>query len=191
MEYLIAIVLVYLYAAIPFSLLIGFAYGVDIRKTGSGNIGGTNLSRSCGKKSFIAAFILDGSKGVMAMVIAAILGLNPVLLFPFAILGHSYSVFIKFKGGKGVATSFGFAFAYAPIPAIIAIITFLIVLKISKFVSLSSIIGVIAFTIVAQFYFTEPLPKLLSVVMAVVMIFLHRTNVKRIFKGEENKVTWI
>lgn len=191
MDYIIPIILLYLYSSIPFSLLLGFAYGVDIRKTGSGNIGGTNLSRSCGKRSFIYSFILDGSKGVMAIVIATIFGVNPLILFPFAILGHSFSVFIKFKGGKGVATSFGFALAYAPIPAIFAIVIFIITLKITKFVSLSSIIGTAVFVIITFIHYDEIFPKLLALGILIVMIYLHRANLKRIYKGQENKVTWI
>lgn len=191
MEYIIPMLLMYLYASIPFSLLIGFCYGVDIRTVGSGNIGGTNLSRACGKRSFIYAFILDGSKGVMALVIANMFGVSPLLLFPFAILGHSFSIYIKFKGGKGVATSFGFAVAYAPIAAICAILIFLLVLKITKFVSLSSIISCGVFAIIVFLYFDDVAPKILAVLIFLVMTFLHRSNLKRIYRGEENKVTWI
>lgn len=192
MDLLIAIILMYFYAAIPFSLLVGLlVYKTDIRKLGSGNVGGSNLGRACGKPAFIYGFILDGSKGVMAVVLGNLFSVNPIILLFFALIGHSFSIFIKFKGGKGVATAFGFVLAYSTIGALIAITAFLICLKISKYVSLSSLVGIATYLVYAiivgkPLYYTI----LIAVVLALIS-WSHRENLKRIKNKTENKITWM
>jgi len=189
-EILLAATMVYIYASIPFSLIIGLTKGVDIRTIGSGNIGGSNLGRACGKKAFTMSLILDGSKGMFAVLIASFIGINPLLLFGFAILGHSYSIFIKFKGGKGVATSFGFVLAFTFIEAMFAITIFLIVLKLTKFVSVSSILAMCSYTIIACIYL--PLSFcLFAFIILLVAIYMHRANLIRVYNNEENKITWM
>ena len=189
-EILLAIIIVYLYGSIPFSLLIGKAHGVDIRNVGSGNIGGSNLGRACGKKAFTLSLILDGSKGMFAVLVAFILGISPLILFAPAVLGHSYSIFIHFKGGKGVATSFGFVLASTFVPAMLAITVFLIILKITKFVSISSIFAMCFYTIIACLVLPiEYCFFALLILMAT--IYLHKTNLKRVYNNEENKITWM
>lgn len=188
--YLIAIIIIYLYASIPFALMIGKYYGVDIRTVGSGNIGGSNLGRHCGPKAFVLTFILDMSKGALCVLLANLLHLNSLVLFPFAILGHAFSIFIKFKGGKGIATCFGFALAYAFWPAIIAIIAFLIILKISKYVSLSAILAIFVFDLVMLLE-KNYIMALFVFLINLGIIYLHRENIKRIINGTERKISWM
>ncbi len=187
-----AVILAYIYAAIPFSLLVGlFLYNTDIRKIGSGNVGGTNLGRACGKKAFTLGFILDGSKGVIAVILGNIFGVNPIALLFIALLGHSFSIFIKFKGGKGVATAFGFVLAYTTIGALIAITGFLICLKISKYVSLSSLVGIGVYLIYSIISEQNILYILIITIVLVLITYAHRENLKRIKNKTENKITWM
>lgn len=181
---------IYLYASIPFSLLIGFLFGKDIRNEGSGNVGGTNLGRTCGSKAFALGFIMDLSKGALAVLVAGSLGFNPLLAGVIAILGHTFSIFLNFKGGKGVATAFGFVLAYSFAGAIFAITVFLIVLKISKYVSLSSIIAIFAYFVYTIFFQTTFYSIAIFIVFCFVT-FLHRENIKRIKAGTERKITWM
>lgn len=188
--YIGAILFAYLYGSIPFSLLLAKSKGIDLRTFGSGNLGGSNLGRACGTKYFIIAFVLDMSKGAICVWISNYLGLNPLIVFPFAVLGHAFSIYIKFKGGKGIATCFGFALAYSFWPAIIAIISFLIFLKIWKYVSLAAILAIYVFVIVML------LEK--NYIMAIFVffinlgvIYLHRANLKRIKDGTERKISWM
>lgn len=190
LKYFIIITCVYLYSSIPFSLLVGFMFKKDIRKEGSGNVGGSNLGRTCGTKAFILGFILDLSKGALAVFVANIFGISPLLAALFAILGHTFPIFLHFKGGKGVATAFGFVLAYSFWGAIFAITIFLIVLKISKYVSLSSIIAIFSYFLYSLFF--EPI--LYSAVMLLIFIFvtyLHRENIANIKAGTERKITWM
>ncbi len=187
---IIIIACIYLYASIPFSLLVGFMYGKDIRKEGSGNVGGTNLGRTCGKQAFILGFILDFSKGALAVIFANAFGFNLLLAGLIAILGHTFPIFLGFKGGKGVSTAFGFVCAYSFWGAMFAITVFLLVLKFSKYVSLSSVLAIFAY-----FLYTIPFqPAFYSIAIFVIFCFvtyLHRENIKRIKSGDERKITWM
>lgn len=183
-------VCIYLYASIPFSLLVGFMFGKDIRKEGSGNVGGSNLGRTCGKKAFIIGFLLDFSKGALAVFTATAFGLNPLLAGLIAILGHTFSIFLNFKGGKGVATAFGFVCAYSFWGAMFAITIFLIVLKLSKYVSLSSIVAIFAY-FVYTIFFQDGLYSLAIFTIFAFVTYLHRTNIQRIKDGTERKITWM
>ncbi len=189
-KYIIAIILIYLYASIPFAFLIAKSKNIDLRTFGSGNIGGSNLGRACGPKAFALTFVLDMSKGALTVLIAHYFHLNVYILFPFALLGHAFSIFLKFKGGKGIATCFGFALAYQFIPAIIAIISFLIILKITKYVSLSSILAILVFVIVVLLKH-DYLLAFFTFIMDILVVILHKDNIKRIINGTERKITWM
>ncbi len=188
--YLIVCLGCYLYGSIPFALLIAKHHGVDLLNFGSGNIGGSNLGRATGKKSFILCFILDMSKGAIAVLVSKYLGLNPLIVFPFAVLGHAFSIFIKFKGGKGIATCFGFALTYNFIFALIAITSFLIILKISKYVSLSSILAIFVYAALLLMI-KDYVGSIFVIVINLAVIYLHRSNIKRIINGTERKITWM
>ncbi|MGL4589727.1 MAG: glycerol-3-phosphate 1-O-acyltransferase PlsY [Mycoplasmatales bacterium] len=189
-ETILAIILAYLYGAIPFCLLIGFYYKKDIRVEGSKNVGGSNLGRICGKKAFILGFTADMTKGAVVCLVGYTFGIEPLILLPVAIIGHSFSIFIKFKGGKGISTGFGFVLVYAPIGALFAISIFLISLYLSKYVSLSSILGVTAFFIYTLFYM-QFFVSIVAFLIFVFVVYAHRENIKRIKNKTESKISWM
>lgn len=185
----------YLLGAVPFSLIIGkLFYKVDIREHGSGNVGSTNTFRVLGKKAGIAVLILDILKGFIPVLSATLMTLDVnvhVLLFGLiATLGHVFPVFLKFKGGKAVATSSGAVLAYNPIVFIILVLLFLITLKISKFVSLSSIVAAVSFLIISLILW-DSLLIVIAVIIFIVIIVRHISNIKRIINGTESKITFM
>ena len=156
---LILIPIAYLVGSIPFGLIVGLAKGVDPRKGGSGNIGATNVARLLGKKWFFVVFTLDMCKSLVPMLIGSAIAhrvpevqrdrtiyLLWLLVGFAAVLGHMFSLFLKFKGGKGVATSAGVMLGlwpYFTLPGAIAIIVFLIVFFVWRYISLGSIVGAV------------------------------------------------
>ena len=158
MNFIILIIGSYLLGSLPFAMIIAKCHGKDLRNIGSGNIGATNLARACGKKWGYFCFILDVAKGMVPMLIGKILITNqtPSVFFLWlavgfaAVTGHIFPVYLKFNGGKGVATSFGVALGLWPYYSICAVFTFIIwvtVVLITRYVSLASIIGVVVFPI--------------------------------------------
>lgn len=191
MKYLIAIAIVYLYSSIPFSYLIGkYIYKKDISKLGSKNIGGSNLGRTCGNQAFVLGFIMDASKGALVVPLATLFSINVLVLAPFALLGHSLSIFMKFKGGKGVATACGFVLAYTFWGAVFALSIFVIVLYLKKYVSLASLVAIGAYLIYA-IIFQNKIYVFLIIILYLCIIYLHRLNIRRIINGTERKITWM
>jgi acyl phosphate:glycerol-3-phosphate acyltransferase len=185
----------YLLGSIPFGLLIAkIFYGVDIRQRGSGNPGATNVWRNLGRNPGIATLTLDIVKGVIPVVVAK-------QLFPYddalhvlcglaAIIGHNWSVFLKMKGGKGVATSAGVFLGLIPKHAAIAILVFLIVFFISKHVSVGSMAGAVAL-LVSSFIFQTPVGLRVVIVIAATLVLIkHVPNMKRLAAGTEPKVNF-
>ena len=206
---LIRIVIIsYLIGSIPFGFIIGkFLYKKDIRDFGSKNIGATNVFRTLGVFSGVLALLLDALKGFISVyLIPALNGVNLstpdctfasssngiVLIYVLSglasIIGHNWTIFLGFKGGKGVATSIGVALALAPKEAGVAFAAFVLLVLITRYVSVGSIIGSILF-LISMFVFKEPLPLLIFGGLACVMIIIrHQTNIKRLMNGTENKV---
>ena len=212
----ILIIAAYLLGSIPFGLLISIAHGTDLRKIGSGNIGATNVARALGRKWAYACFALDVLKGMLPML-AAIRLISPgaaelpsgriVLLWLWlavgcaAVLGHIFPVYLKFKGGKGVATSFGVALGlwpYFTLPAAAALLVWAATVLVSRYVSLASLIASIAFPLVllAAIILVPPwslaeLWPLLVVATAipVMVIVRHRDNIKRLAAGTESRIS--
>lgn len=188
----IIILLAYLIGSIPFALVIGKGfYKTDVRKHGSGNLGATNTFRTLGKKAGIIVLIGDIAKGSLAVCLPLMMNSYLHMLVPgfIAILGHSYPVFAKFKGGKSVATAAGVFLAFSPLAFILGILAFLISLKISKYVSLSSPIGALV-AFLASIYVGD---VVLIVFAAIIFIFItwkHIKNFKRIKLGTEPKVNF-
>lgn len=188
----IIILLAYLIGSIPFALVIGKGfYKTDVRKHGSGNLGATNTFRTLGKKAGIIVLIGDIGKGSLAVCLPLMMNSHLHMLVPgfIAILGHSYPVFAKFKGGKSVATAAGVFLAFSPLAFILGILAFLISLKISKYVSLSSPIGALV-AFLASIYVGD---VVLIVFAAIIFIFItwkHIKNFKRIKLGTEPKVNF-
>jgi glycerol-3-phosphate acyltransferase PlsY len=190
---IILLVLSYLLGSTPFSLLIGlWFYKIDLRQHGSGNIGTTNTFRILGKKAGIVVLLLDMFKGALPVVAAMLLNVDMHIFIPglVAAIGHVYSIFLKFRGGKAVATSAGAVLAYNPLLFIMLLAAFLITLKLSKYVSLSSIVSAVLFFILSL-AFRDPLLIAFSFIIAVVIVVRHISNIKRIIDGTESKITFM
>lgn len=183
----------YLLGSIPFGLLIVKAWkGIDIRKYGSGNIGATNVLRAAGRGPAAVVFLADVSKGLAPVLVAQRLfpgtAWMAVAAGMLAMIGHTLSVFLKFRGGKGVATGLGIFIGLAPPAAGIAFAVWLIVLGIARYVSLASMIGAICVPIV-MFTLGTPLSyKGFAILAALFVIIKHRTNISRLLQGKEPKI---
>lgn len=185
--------LAYLLGSVPFGLLISKAKGVDIRKQGSGNIGATNVLRCLGKPLGITCFVLDALKGYLPAALFPVIGkVDPtfgILFGTAAILGHNFPVFLNFKGGKGVATSAGVLLGVAPLAVAIGVLTWVIVFKISGYVSLGSIIAALVVVITGWVRAGKD-GKTVAVALTLLgalTIWRHRDNIKRLTAGTENK----
>jgi len=192
----------YFLAAVPFGFILAKVFaGVDVRKEGSGNIGATNVLRvlkekapKLAKKLTIATFALDALKGAVILLIAMALGAEPAVLWLIAVLsvlGHCFSPFLAFEGGKGVATGFGVLLVLQPIPAVIAIAVWLVAGKVLKISSLSSLIGLVALLIAS--YVIHPQVEGILVhtpiwIIAFIIFYKHIPNIMRIIKKEEAQV---
>ena len=191
---IIIIILSYLLGAIPFALIIGkLGYRVDVREHGSGNLGTTNTFRVLGKKAGILVLLGDMGKGLVAALLPLLFGSEMSLLLAGipAVIGHSYPVFAKFKGGKSVATSGGVLLAAFPWFFFVVVGTFIVTLLISRMVSLSSMAAAAVGLVTATTYSVltkDWLPLIVIVPLALFIIIKHRTNWQRIRAGKEPKV---
>lgn len=180
----------YLLGSIPFALVVGkLGYKIDIREHGSGNLGATNTFRVLGKKAGIIVTLSDILKGTVAVLLPLLVDteINQLIIGLFAVAGHTYPVFAKFKGGKAVATSGGIFLGVYPLLFIIMLLTFLVNLYITKYVSLSSMItGVIS--VIVAFFFNDILLIAIVLVVTIFVFYRHRENIKRIRDGTEPKI---
>ncbi len=189
----------YLLGSIPFALVIGKVfYQTDVRNHGSGNLGGTNTGRVLGKKAGLAVILCDVLKVVLAVGIVAYFDKAASIWAGLAAaFGHCYPIFANFKGGKAVATMFGFLlstaiFTFSNITyVLIPFLTFIILLKISKMVSLSSICAAAISSIYIQFMQTNIQISIASWLLTILVIYRHRSNIKHIIEGTERKITWM
>lgn len=186
------LIIAYLLGAIPFGYLIGKWKGLDIRQKGSGNIGATNVARVLGKQYGIAVFVLDFLKGFIPTYIAVRwFGLDNWMVTWVglaAVLGHMFTPFLGFKGGKGVATSAGVLFGISPLLGLVTLAIWFVVYKLSGYVSLGSIIA--AFTAIflgGMFAFPKNVLFLIGIV-AVLILIKHKSNVERLIEGRELRV---
>ena len=190
----------YLLGSIPFGLLAARLKGVDIRQHGSGNIGATNVWRVCGWRCGLPVFVLDVLKGVAAVWLSRWLAVrfsgNPawtgIAGAMACVLGHSFPVWLGFKGGKGVATSLGVFLGLMPLPSFIALLLWILLFKMTGYVSLASIIAAVALPAAAlTMQFTQhgygwPVSGF-AVVAGLLVILRHRTNIARLRAGTENR----
>jgi glycerol-3-phosphate acyltransferase PlsY len=196
-------VLAYLLGSIPFGyLIVRWQKGVDVRDTGSGSTGATNVMRNLGIVGFVATFILDVGKGTAAVLLASRLTSGDARWFPLsgdprwiaaasvaAILGHCFPVWLKFHGGKGVATGVGVFIALAPAQVALVLVIFALVVAIWRYISLGSIIATAAFPLLVYFMKHPPLPIVLGAAgSALIIIAMHHANIGRLLRGTENKV---
>lgn len=183
-----SLLLAFFIGSIPSGFIIGLLHGKDIRKLGSGNIGATNVTRFLGKKAGILTLILDVLKGIIAIKLFENLPESNVYLLGLAaICGHCFSPFLKFQGGKGVATSLGVFLYLSPYQDLTILIVFLISLKLTNYVSLSSILAAIALP--TSIYIANYNVELfqVSLVVSALVIYKHKENIQRILNGTENK----
>ncbi len=187
-------VLAYLIGSIPTGyLIVKIKTGKDIREVGSGSTGATNVKRVLGKKWFFIVMILDAIKGALPVILAKILtddiyGINAVLASIFVIIGHSKPIFLQFRGGKSVASGVGTILALNWMVGLIIALVWGVVTYISKYVSLGSIVA-LAISPILMYYFKNPIGYVIYCAIAMIyIIYLHRQNIVRLIKGEENKV---
>jgi len=184
----------YLLGSLPFGYLVARAHGVDIFKVGSGNPGATNVKRVLGAKAGNTVFALDAVKGA----VAAAWPLLPFLNAPdtrmmglvgviFAVLGHSFSMFTKFKGGKGVATAAGGLVVLIPVSSLIGAAVWIITFFVTRYVSLGSVLAAAAVP-TASWLLRNPLPlNVVATALGLFVIIRHRENIKRLCKGTESR----
>lgn len=196
---ILLILLGYLYGSIPFALVIGKVfYNTDVRESGSGNLGGTNAGRVLGKKAGISVIILDALKAVVIFYLSNYLSLkfnlNPDIKYIAGlacIFGHCYPIFAEFRGGKAVSTSLGYFLCIEPLYAVVAIVVFLLVLKISKYVSLSSISTALIVLCITPFLAVSVTAKICTLLAVILLVYRHKDNIKRIRNHTESKIQWM
>lgn len=201
--YIIVAIIAYLLGSISFSVIFSKKMaGFDVRQKGSGNAGTTNVLRSVGKKAAAITLICDILKGVVAILIAYLVGkivkdLNNSLLVQIAgiavIIGHTFPIFFGFKGGKGIATSLGVLLVTNWNIGLICLIFALVLMILTRIVSLGSIAAAILFPVLVMFmpsnaYIVEGNYIVYAIILAVLVVFNHRANVKRLLNGTENKL---
>jgi len=193
---LLSTLIAYLLGSVPFGyLIVRWQKGVDVRTTGSGSIGATNVMRSLGPVGFAATFVLDVGKGLAAVLLAAKIARNDpgcvAVAATVAILGHCFPIWLRFRGGKGVATGVGVFVALAPLQLVLVLLIFAVVVGIWRYVSLGSIVASAAFPILVYFLNQPPSPKPIvagAAVGAVIIIAQHHSNIRRLLKGTENRL---
>jgi acyl phosphate:glycerol-3-phosphate acyltransferase len=180
----------YLIGSVPFGVLLARAQHIDIRAQGSGNIGATNVARVLGKKAGLITLIGDLLKGLLVVLGAGLHYEKPILIALAGLmvfLGHLYSIFLKFKGGKGVATSLGLFSYIMPWATLGAVVVFSACLRISGFVSLGSVMAAISLPLFA-IYFKLPLPYIyLAVIVGLFTLQKHYDNILRLIEGTEER----
>jgi glycerol-3-phosphate acyltransferase PlsY len=194
MEFL-ALVVCYLLGAIPFGVIVGkVTRGIDIRDFGSGNIGFSNVLRTLGFGPGLAVFFLDTGKGLAAIELCRWLGMNEYLVVTggiLSILGHSFSIFLRFQGGRAVATSLGVMAGLTPIIAGIAFITWVALVGLTRYISIASIIAAVSVPTM-MFFWKDPKVPLpyqeIAVIAATLIVVKHRSNMKRLLNGTETKI---
>ena len=194
------LLLSYLIGSFPTSYLAGKIFkGIDIRNFGSGNVGATNAVRVLGAKIGVPVLLIDILKGfLLIFLVNHFYHPNSIYLIGLgiaAILGHIFTIFLKFKGGKGVATSAGVFFALTPLALTIALVCFILVVIKTKYVSLGSILAAITLflselIINFQNNFSNKYELILTALIALTIIYTHRANIKRLRKGVENKISF-
>lgn len=202
--YIVIAVIAYLIGSINFSVIISKKIaGFDVREKGSGNAGSTNVLRTVGKKAAALTLVCDILKGVVAILLAKVVGniwkdLDGALLVQlagiFSIVGHTFPVFFKFKGGKGVATSLGVLLITNWQIGLICLVFALVLMVLTRMVSVGSIGAAILYPVltifISQNYIVPGSYIISSIILAVLVVFNHRSNVKRLLTGTENKISF-
>lgn len=200
-DIILAVIIGYLLGSIPFALVIGkLFFKTDVREHGSGNLGGSNAGRILGPKVGASVIILDVLKVTFAIFITSHFQYSEMasIWAGFAAaFGHCYPIFAGFKGGKAVATMFGFLLGISiftfqdALMLVVPLVAFVIVLLAGKMVSLASMVAAITSSIYIFIDSPADSTRIASILLTILLIYRHRSNVQRILKGEENKVSWL
>lgn len=200
MRSILVVLCAYLIGSIPFGyLIVRLRHGADIRETGSGGTGATNVTRRAGRLAGVLTLLLDGAKGIAAVLIAKsfgsaedaawIVGVAAIA----ALVGHIFPIWLKFRGGKGVATGLGVMAVLAPIPTLVAMVAFVITFMLTRYVSLSSMVAAMVLPIAVFSYHglirpsDDPGTLLAALIGAVLIVWAHRANIDRLRTGTETK----
>ena len=200
--YIIVSIIAYLLGSISFSVIFSKKIGgFDVRTKGSGNAGSTNVLRTVGKKAAVLTLLCDCLKGVVAVLVAVIAGniaksVDSALLVQlagiFVVVGHSFPIFFKFKGGKGVATSLGVILIINWRIGLICLVFALLLMILTKFVSLGSVAAAILFPVLTIFIHSNYIVSgnyiIFGIILALFVIYNHRSNINRLLEGKENKI---
>ncbi|MCL5967000.1 MAG: glycerol-3-phosphate 1-O-acyltransferase PlsY [Deltaproteobacteria bacterium] len=185
----------YFLGSVPFGILVArlFDRTINLREIGSGNIGATNVARAAGKGAGILTLLLDAGKGIFVMTLAQMLALGRVDLWlalagAAVFLGHVFSIYLHFKGGKGVATALGVVLFLSPVTAFILAVLFGIVVYLTRYVSLGSLCAAAALPVLMALLASSRHSVTLSLLMTFLLVYTHRENIRRLFSGEEHKL---
>lgn len=190
MELALTIIVSYLIGNLSPSYLLGkLAKNIDIREHGSGNAGATNVLRVMGKKFAALTFVVDALKGVLAVVVVRYFFGEDYAMFAgvFVVAGHNWPFILKFKGGKGVATSIGLILVIHPFYGLVAMLIGIVTILKTKIVSLGSMVGMISFAVLVLFFSRDY--AIFAVVLAIMSLFRHKQNIHRLIRGEEKIIS--
>jgi len=192
MKSIILLIAAYLIGSIPTAyLVVKLIKGVDIRTVGSGNVGATNAGRVLEFYGFLLVFIIDMLKGFLPVYLTKLFFGDTLFLYIVAlctILGHTFTIFLNFKGGKGVATGVGVYLALSPLNLLYAFIAFILMVGIFRMVSLGSIVGAIVLSATMWLGEQSIILKIFTTLLAIFVIYKHKENIKRIINGTEKKI---
>ena len=190
LEELLALAIGYLFGSVPFAYLLSRRRGIDLRRVGSGNVGASNVLRTSGVRSAVLAMCLDGVKGALAVFVAARLTTGatvPVMAGVASVIGHVYPVWLRFRGGKGVATAAGVFAVLAPVALLASVGVFVLGVWVTRFISVGSLAGTLALTALTIAH-ENPLIPIGAAVSSAVIVYRHRANVVRLRAGTERRV---
>lgn len=185
------ILIAYFIGSIPFGVLVAKARGIDLQNVGSKNIGASNVFRSVGKLPALLTLLGDALKGTAAIILCVFMigrGFWEGVIGIAVVLGHMYSIFLSFRGGKGVATGLGVLVVYSPFPAIILIIIWVLTALFTKYSSLAAITAFISLPVIFALFEASKEKISFAIMLAFLIILKHRSNIKRLFAGTETKI---
>ena len=188
---LLLVVVAFLLGSIPFGMVIAGIRGIDLKKVGSGNIGATNVLRSVGKIPALLTLAGDILKGTVAVALADSMVSDPLevgIVGVSAIAGHTFSLFLRFRGGKGVATAIGVLLAYSPKVALVTVMIWLVTAGVTRYSSLGALISFTALPF--TMYAIDPVGEkaAIAAIIAVLLILRHTANIQRLIQGRESKI---
>jgi len=191
MKFFLLSLIAFLMGSIPVGLIVAKIKGVDLRKVGSGNIGATNVLRAIGKGPALITLAGDLLKGFIPVIIGGYIledSLSTGMIGLSAILGHDFSIFLRFRGGKGVATSLGVLLAFSPVVAVLTIIIWIIIVFMTRYSSLGAIVSFLLLPLNIYVFDYSYNKFVVSIFITLLLLFKHRGNLERLYKGREPRI---